>query len=135
MPVTQIHHLPGPTAELWEWQLHGACRGHDSSVFYHPDGERGRSRAQREARAKAICQTCPVINNCLEHALDSAEVYGVWGGMSESERSLELRARRRAKAAQAAKTAQTAKATQTAKTTKTTRAARATKAGKQAKSA
>nr|WP_272885088.1 WhiB family transcriptional regulator [Corynebacterium phoceense] len=86
--------MPGPTSELWEWQLHGACRGENSDVFYHPDGERGRARAQRENRAKAICSGCPVIELCREHALASAEPYGVWGGMSETERTIALRSRR-----------------------------------------
>ena len=52
--MSQPHLLPGPTADLWDWQLQGACRGENSDVFYHPDGERGRARAQRESRAKAI---------------------------------------------------------------------------------
>lgn len=91
--MSQPHLLPGPNADFWEWQLHGACRGKNSDVFYHPDGERGRARAQRENRAKAICNACPVIELCREHALQSAEPYGVWGGMSEAERSHALRAR------------------------------------------
>ena len=49
--MSQPHLLPGPTADLWDWQLQGACRGENSDVFYHPDGERGRARAQRENRA------------------------------------------------------------------------------------
>lgn len=85
--------LPGPNADFWDWQLKGACRGQDSSAFYHPEGERGRSRALREARAKAICQACPVIAECREHALRVGEPYGVWGGLSESERMTILRGR------------------------------------------
>ena len=92
--VSQSFLLPGPNADLWDWQLQGACRGENSDVFYHPDGERGRARAQRENRAKAICHTCPVIELCREHALASGEPYGVWGGMSESERVVALRSRR-----------------------------------------
>ncbi len=92
--VSQSFLLPGPNADFWDWQLQGACRGENSDVFYHPDGERGRARAQRENRAKAICHTCPVIELCREHALASGEPYGVWGGMSESERVVALRSRR-----------------------------------------
>ncbi|HAT1355015.1 TPA: WhiB family transcriptional regulator, partial [Corynebacterium striatum] len=43
--------------------------------------------------AKAICNSCPVLELCREHALRSAEPYGVWGGMSESERVVALRTR------------------------------------------
>ena len=91
--MSQPHLLPGPNADFWDWQLHGACRGEESAVFYHPDGERGRARAQRENRAKAICHTCPVIAACREHALKVAEPYGIWGGLSESERMAVLRNR------------------------------------------
>ena len=61
--------LPGPNADRWDWQMHGLCRGVDSSVFFHPDGERGRARAQREMRAKHLCRSCPVIVQCRAHAL------------------------------------------------------------------
>ncbi|MFD6896584.1 WhiB family transcriptional regulator [Rhodococcus sp. NPDC060086] len=89
------HTLPGPNTDLWDWQMHGTCRGADSSVFFHPDGERGRARSQRENRAKELCQSCPVLIQCREHALRVAEPYGIWGGMSESERELYTRHHRR----------------------------------------
>ncbi len=84
--MTDIRYLPGPTADLWEWQLHGACRGADSSLFFHPEGERGPARVARELAAKALCARCPVIQQCATHALRSREPYGVWGGLSEAER-------------------------------------------------
>ncbi|MEU5842942.1 WhiB family transcriptional regulator [Rhodococcus sp. NPDC047139] len=89
------HTLPGPNADLWDWQMYGKCRGVDSSVFFHPDGERGRARAQRENRAKELCRTCPVLARCRDHALAVAEPYGIWGGMSETEREMYTRQRRR----------------------------------------
>lgn len=91
--MTLPHQLPGPNADFWDWQLHGACRGENSEVFYHPDGERGRDRARRENRAKAICAECPVMKLCRDHALAVAEPYGIWGGMSETERTVLLRKR------------------------------------------
>ncbi|WP_010119945.1 WhiB family transcriptional regulator [Corynebacterium nuruki] len=91
--MPQPSDLPGPTSTFWEWQLHGSCRGADSAVFFHPDGERGRARALREHRAKAICRQCPVLDRCRAHALDAGEVYGIWGGMSEAERAVALNRR------------------------------------------
>lgn len=32
------------------------------------------------SRAKSICATCPVIEPCLEGALQRREPWGVWGG-------------------------------------------------------
>jgi WhiB family transcriptional regulator, redox-sensing transcriptional regulator len=84
--VTDVRRLPGPNADLWEWQLRGACRGEDGSMFFHPEGERGPARAARETAAKAVCVRCPVIEQCLRHALATREPYGVWGGTTESER-------------------------------------------------
>ncbi|MEJ3743774.1 WhiB family transcriptional regulator [Actinomycetes bacterium KLBMP 9797] len=84
--MANVSRLPGPVADIWDWQLLGACRGRDSAQFFHPDGERGASRNRREARAKAVCATCPVRPQCAAHALGVREPYGVWGGFSESER-------------------------------------------------
>ena len=84
--MTDISRLPGPQSEKWEWQLLGACRGKDTDLFFHPEGERGPRRSNREAAAKAVCATCPVMLLCREHALSAHEPYGVWGGLSEHER-------------------------------------------------
>ena len=69
------------------WDL-GACRGLDSSMFY-PDDE---SEAES---AKAVCATCSVQVNCLEHALAIRERVGVWGGATERGRRRMIRQRRR----------------------------------------
>lgn len=91
--MTLVHLLPGPTADHWEWQYLGACRGEDSDLFYHPEGERGRARERRERQAKAICHACPVLEECRRHALSTQEPYGVWGGLGEQERQVLLRRR------------------------------------------
>jgi WhiB family transcriptional regulator, redox-sensing transcriptional regulator len=79
--------LPGPQAELWDWQFQGSCRATGSERFFHPEGERGTSRDSRDAAAKAICRRCPVAEQCRSHALKAHEPYGVWGGMTEGERA------------------------------------------------
>jgi hypothetical protein len=43
--------------------------------------------SDRADRAKAICRSCPVITECLDHALRVRESYGVWGGHTEDERA------------------------------------------------
>jgi WhiB family redox-sensing transcriptional regulator len=84
--MADTRRLPGPNADLWDWQLHAACRGMSSSYFFHPEGERGPARARREAKAKALCSRCPALLECRRHALRVHEPYGIWGGLSESER-------------------------------------------------
>ncbi|HET6290129.1 MAG TPA: WhiB family transcriptional regulator [Amycolatopsis sp.] len=93
--MADVSRLPNVVAEEWDWQLRGSCRGADSSLFFHTDNERGSARERRESRAKAICQTCPVLAQCRKHALAVQEPYGIWGGLGEIERrELFLRERR-----------------------------------------
>jgi len=94
--MADVSRLPGPNADFWDRQLHGACRGEDPSLFFHPDGERGPTREAREAAAKAICSNCPVLELCAAHALAVREPYGVWGGLSEDDRERIYRQRRQA---------------------------------------
>jgi WhiB family redox-sensing transcriptional regulator len=84
--MADLSRLPGPNADFWDWQLDSACRGLDSDIFYHPDGERGAARERRVSNAKAICAACPVIAQCRSAALKSQEPFGVWGGLSEEDR-------------------------------------------------
>ncbi|WP_281276664.1 WhiB family transcriptional regulator [Cellulomonas telluris] len=49
------------------------CRSNDPELWF----------AERQAdveRAKALCQTCPLIEGCLAGAVERAEPWGVWGG-------------------------------------------------------
>jgi WhiB family redox-sensing transcriptional regulator len=91
--MSDVSRLPGPMDHAWQWQRLGSCRGMDSAVFFHPDGERNPSRARRTAQAKAVCHRCPVIEQCREFALQTREPFGVWGGLAESERRVILEQR------------------------------------------
>ncbi|WP_238154426.1 WhiB family transcriptional regulator [Ornithinimicrobium sufpigmenti] len=80
-----------PIAELWEWQHKGLCRTMNPELFFHPEAERGPSRRRRDQRATAVCEQCPVLAECREHALRVREPYGVWGGLTEEDREAILR--------------------------------------------
>jgi WhiB family transcriptional regulator, redox-sensing transcriptional regulator len=84
--MAEVRRLPAPRQGDWDWQVNAACRGTDTSNFYHPENERGPSRVKREMRAKAVCAGCSVIENCLRWALETREPYGVWGGLSPEDR-------------------------------------------------
>jgi WhiB family redox-sensing transcriptional regulator len=78
-----------PISEVWEWQIVGRCRDRSGAQFFHPDDDLGRiSRRLREAAAKRLCHTCPVRADCATHALTVGEEYGVWGGFTETERTM-----------------------------------------------
>ena len=91
--MADVSRLPAPCADDWEWQMRAACRGLDSATFFHPENERGPSRARRERMAKEVCGRCPVTQRCLDWALSTREPYGVWGGKSTEERAQLIRVR------------------------------------------
>jgi WhiB family redox-sensing transcriptional regulator len=70
-----------------EWRDHAACRGQNMLRLFYP----GQGEPTREA--KQVCAGCVVRLNCLEHAMDHPERFGVWGGLSEQERRV-IRIRR-----------------------------------------
>lgn len=76
------------------WQFDAACRGEDTALFFAPSYfEKPDEKRAREARAKAICDRCPVREPCLDYALRIREPHGVWGGLNEQERRQVLRER------------------------------------------
>jgi len=77
---------PAAITSDWEWQLQGACRHADGELFFHPYGEREPSRGRRDRAAQAICAECPVLLRCRSYALATREPYGVWGGLTETDR-------------------------------------------------
>lgn len=79
-----------PPAAL-AWQKRGACAGHPDPDLWFP------GPGMPHEPAKAICATCPVQVECLEHALILPEKHGIWGGKSERERERIARSRRRSR--------------------------------------
>jgi WhiB family transcriptional regulator, redox-sensing transcriptional regulator len=76
-----------PVAQLkLGWQEQAACQGSDARLFFGPEKERIRDRETREGAAKGICASCPVLRDCRSHALQTPELFGVWGGLSEADR-------------------------------------------------
>ena len=64
------------------WFDLGACRDHDPAVF-HPDPD----VPEALARARVICARCQVRAECLEFALSSDDLDGMWGGLTATERA------------------------------------------------
>lgn len=74
-----------------DWQQDAACRG-ERAAFYPPlQGESKSERSAREQIAKSICEGCSVRSECLDHAIRHDERYGIWGGLTDSERRHLLR--------------------------------------------
>jgi WhiB family transcriptional regulator, redox-sensing transcriptional regulator len=75
---------PGSPPQV-DWRSLSACRAEDPELFF-PLSASGPGVAQL-AMAKAVCARCLVRADCLEFALSTGQVYGVWGGTSEEERT------------------------------------------------
>jgi WhiB family redox-sensing transcriptional regulator len=86
--MAELSRLPGPIDDVWSWQQAGACRQADPRLFFHPEGERGPARRNRDAAAVAVCAGCPVIAQCRAHGLNVREPNGVWGGLTEEARQV-----------------------------------------------
>lgn len=86
-----------------DWRDEAACRDR-AGLFFGPEGEWPDDQAAREAAARAVCEGCPVRAACLGFALETSQVHGIWGGMTEQDRRRvkRRRAARRRSAARAA---------------------------------
>jgi WhiB family transcriptional regulator, redox-sensing transcriptional regulator len=70
---------------MFNWSRQARCRG-ATHLFFAPDRERPGRRERREAAARALCATCPVLAPCREWARENRE-FGFWGGETEEERA------------------------------------------------
>ncbi len=71
-----------------DWWRYGKCVGQNPDLWYpnHETGETAR-------KAVAICMTCPVRTECLDWALETNELFGVWGGQTVRDRRTLRRSR------------------------------------------
>jgi len=79
------------------WQREAACRGlglGESQTIFFP------SRGESVEDARAICEGCPVVAECLDFALEH-HCIGVWGGTTERQRRQLRRQRNTARPAYA----------------------------------
>ncbi|MFE2477723.1 WhiB family transcriptional regulator [Streptomyces sp. NPDC059389] len=76
-----------------DWRHQAACREEAPDLFF-PIGSSGPALLQIE-EAKAVCRRCPVLERCLEWALEGGMDMGVCGGLTEEERRAVKRRRAR----------------------------------------
>jgi WhiB family redox-sensing transcriptional regulator len=75
-------HHPGP------WIISGLCGQVAPELWFLERGADSRT-------VKGICGRCTVNTTCLDWAIDTDQLHGIWGGMTRTERTREA-ARRRA---------------------------------------
>lgn len=67
------------------WRDSAACRDLPVDWFFP---EQGPDAWHALRQAIAVCESCPVIKDCLEYALnfEPRTLPGIWGGTSENQR-------------------------------------------------
>lgn len=67
-----------PTSETPNWRDQASCKGADPEVFFDTHDTRA---------ARGICLMCAARLACLQDALTNHSEYGVFGGLTASERA------------------------------------------------
>lgn len=80
----ELDALSAPVLEERPWAVFAACRESEADLFF--SGSKADERA-----ALALCRICTVRDECLDHALEVRERFGVWGGTTEKQRRSLLR--------------------------------------------
>lgn len=72
-----------------DWRARAACAGTPDPEMFFPVNEAGGNPVDARLidAAKAVCNGCPVVAECLEWALDNRCTHGVWGGLTGEERA------------------------------------------------
>jgi len=65
---------------LDEWTEQAACKGQTNLFFVN------RGDTNSMLKAKAVCQQCPVLDECRSYVLYHPERFGIWAGMTEKDR-------------------------------------------------
>lgn len=66
-----------------DWQNEALCREVELDIFFPKP-------PVNHEPAKRVCRLCPVIDECLNFALETDQVHGVWGGWSPRRRRVYL---------------------------------------------
>lgn len=71
------------------WHNMALCTQTDPEMFFPDKGACDTART-----AVRVCKECPVRDECLDQALARNELFGIWGGMTFNQRTVERRRRR-----------------------------------------
>lgn len=74
--------LPHPAVVARDRGIKLPCTQHDPALWY-PEGATEQAAA---SAARAVCMTCPLRETCRDYALGTPEPYGIWGGLTETNR-------------------------------------------------
>ncbi|WLD46779.1 WhiB family transcriptional regulator [Candidatus Nanosynbacter lyticus] len=70
-----------PEAAIANWRNKANCRDSDPDMFFPESKDR-----RYAEEALKVCRGCKVKEDCLDHAIENDEKYGIWGGMTPEAR-------------------------------------------------
>jgi WhiB family redox-sensing transcriptional regulator len=62
------------------WQTDAKCLGVGNDYFFGIEEAPMPMNISQVRRASKLCETCPVFRDCITHALENKEEYGIWAG-------------------------------------------------------
>ena len=84
----------GPMPAPLEWRKRSACHGAMPQRLYPEDWDVWDEEAIEEVK-ELFCNQCPVRQDCLDFAIGTREIEGMWGGLTHSERKSYIRRMRK----------------------------------------
>lgn len=78
------------------WRIEALCAtvGDEERKMFFGDRE-GMSTHRQHKEARQYCYSCPVQVECLLYSIEADERFGIWGGLTESQRKRYLNPRLR----------------------------------------
>lgn len=78
--------LPGALTEGdRRFMTRGLCNGENGDDWF-PNYEHDPEPGEPAYEAQKMCDKCPVKSDCLTYAMENRVDYGIWGGLTETQR-------------------------------------------------
>lgn len=68
------------------WRDHANCRTLGTTDFFITASSNSRAVNKKISEVVALCDACSVRGECLRFAIDNNIIYGIWGGMTATQR-------------------------------------------------
>lgn len=68
------------------WRDFASCKKMGNTEFFATFNNNGKESQQRLREVRAICNNCAVQKECLDFSVRNEIAYGIWGGLTATER-------------------------------------------------
>ena len=77
----------GLSTESANWRDDANCLTSDPALFFPEGAKNTMAYSEQVIAAKRVCAGCKVAKQCLQYALEYNQNDGIWGGLTEDERT------------------------------------------------